>query len=127
MKKMPFVSFSTYHDVQRASQQFNANEETGPETRAQSPTHPRGILQDSDHQELLKAYKNHVIHFSPTLDEYYYQFATDQESEKDRCSRNESQVVTKSLLERREKGSDSWRLLRVNQLWIWTLEDSKSS
>ncbi|RSL46448.1 hypothetical protein CEP54_013846 [Fusarium duplospermum] len=91
--------------------------------------------------EDLKDSKIPVIHESPTLDEWYYQFATDEKSTKDRESRNRTQVVTKAIEGRKstedvdkstkendewteegEKNQPSeWTLLRVNQLWVWTI------
>lgn len=124
---MPFVSVSTYHKEHPVSQQnTNTDERNVPATTGQSSKDARGTMQDHDHQKLLRAYKDHVMHSSPTLDEYYYQFGTDGLSQKDRDLRNEEQVVTRSLLKEGEKKGDSWRLLRVNQLWVWTFGDGKS-
>lgn len=93
---MPFLSFSTYYREQ----------------------------QNDIHQKLFEAYRDEPIHCSPTLDEFYYQFATGPEYLEDQSSRNEGQIVTKFLHE--EGVNDSWSLLRVSQLWIWILGDSKS-
>ncbi|KAF5012599.1 hypothetical protein FDECE_1366 [Fusarium decemcellulare] len=73
-----------------------------------------------NYRSLLAAYKGSVIHESPTLDEWYYHFATDKKSADDQNHRNETQIVTKFL------GRDTpgrWTLLRVNQVWVWTIED----
>lgn len=76
-------------------------------------------------RRVLDDYEDSVVHGSPTLDEWYYHFAGDADSNTNRQDRNENQVVTKSL-----KGDVSkdmhWPLVRVNQLWIWTLGDSES-
>ncbi|KAL2675550.1 hypothetical protein Neosp_011737 [[Neocosmospora] mangrovei] len=47
--------------------------------------------------EGLNDAKNPVIHESPTLDEWYYHFASDEKSMRDRNSRNRTQVVTKAI------------------------------
>lgn len=93
--------------------------------------------------ERLDDSKSSVIHESPTLDEWYYQFATDKSSKDDRDRRNESQVVTramkgrestKAVVERTKEGKKGakkdgkkepgeWTLIRVNQLWAWTIAD----
>ncbi|KAG6368369.1 hypothetical protein INS49_002574 [Diaporthe citri] len=63
----------------------------------------------------------YIIHRSPTLDEWYYHFdLSDLESTKDKDQRNESQVVHK-YLPKDDKKQTHWPLIRVNQLWIWTL------
>ncbi|KAM0544379.1 hypothetical protein ACHAPJ_011838 [Fusarium lateritium] len=71
---------------------------------------------------LLQAYDGSVIHGSPTLDEWYYHFADDRESTKDKIYRNQTQVVSKSL-EADISKLTHWPLLRVNQLWIWTIDN----
>ncbi|KAG5810588.1 hypothetical protein H9Q74_005719 [Fusarium xylarioides] len=75
------------------------------------------------HAKLVGAYPKMAVHYSPTLDEWYYHFATDEASE-DRKYRNENQVVTKSLKsERSGSETEHWRLIRINQLWMWTIGD----
>ncbi|KAK7706280.1 hypothetical protein SLS64_007619 [Diaporthe eres] len=95
---------------------------------------------EDDYHKLLEAYKSGVIHGSPTLDEWYYHFGTGKKSTKDKDHRNRTQVVTKFLkdnksTEERDEstkpiqgdkdkagGLGQWPLLRVNQLWVWTLK-----
>lgn len=92
--------------------------------------------------ELVAAYPiTSAVHGSPTLDEWYYHFQKDDEtSDKDRLHRNMNQVVTKYQRRRklREKNghknggfvshcsSGELSLLRVNQIWIWIIGNSKS-
>ncbi|KAK1488528.1 hypothetical protein CABS01_02158 [Colletotrichum abscissum] len=94
---------------------------------------------EKDYKSLLEAYEAHspqsVIHKSPTLDEWYYHFAKNQKSADDRDHRNRNQVVTKYWRreETREQTGQSevssmasgftgeLTLLRVNQVWIWTI------
>ncbi|KAF9768912.1 hypothetical protein IL306_013735, partial [Fusarium sp. DS 682] len=83
------------------------------------------------YEYLMEKYKgkDKQQHGSPTLDEWYYQFSQeDPEAISDQISRNESQVVSKYLKENEKKkttGSPSepnqWTVVRVNQLWIWTV------
>ncbi|RSL47701.1 hypothetical protein CEP53_009834 [Fusarium sp. AF-6] len=123
---MPYFCFSTqYRDETSLSEKqkkFNAMKTT---------------------YEGLKDSKSPVIHESPTLDEWYYQFATDEKSTKDRKSRNRTQIVTKALEGRKgteeddealeesdrstkegeENEPEKWTLLRINQVWAWTISD----
>ncbi|EWY84207.1 hypothetical protein FOYG_13970 [Fusarium oxysporum NRRL 32931] len=83
------------------------------------------------YEELQDKYegKDKQQHGSPTLDEWYYQFAQgDNEARDDQNSRNESQVVSKYLKENPETNDtpcvtepNQWTVVRVNQLWIWTI------
>ncbi|XDG03915.1 hypothetical protein ABKA04_003530 [Annulohypoxylon sp. FPYF3050] len=74
------------------------------------------------HRELLDTYKGRVVHGTPTLDESYYHFAKDGRSQADRRDRNKTQVVTK-ILQPYEENSPFWTLLRVNQLWVWVINN----
>ncbi|KAM0264853.1 hypothetical protein ACHAPA_008102 [Fusarium lateritium] len=78
---LPYFCFSTCHNEAR--------------DKLKDPTKLKA------YQELLVAYNGLVIHESPTLDEWYYHFAKDdQKSVNDRNTRNQEQVVTKFLKER---------------------------
>lgn len=64
---------------------------------------------------------------SSTLDEWYYHFDPDDpESMEDKVKRNGSQVVRNYLPEADVK-KNHWPLIRVNQLWAWTIGNSMSS
>ncbi|OHE90925.1 hypothetical protein CORC01_13780 [Colletotrichum orchidophilum] len=64
------------------------------------------------------------VHYSPTLDEHYYHFAKeDVASHEDRDLRNENQVVTKYLHPNGLDNLSKWQVIRVNQLWAWTIRD----
>ncbi|KAF5692443.1 hypothetical protein FDENT_2965 [Fusarium denticulatum] len=83
------------------------------------------------YEELLESYngKNEQQHGSPTLDEWYYQFAQDdKEAIDDQRERNKNQVVSKYLKENEDGSRASklhqWTVVRVNQLWIWTVADN---
>lgn len=87
------------------------------------------------YEELQDKYegKDKQQHGSPTLDEWYYQFAQgDDEARDDQNSRNESQVVSKYLKENPETNDtpsvtepNQWTVVRVNQLWIWTISKGR--
>ncbi|KAI8266742.1 hypothetical protein K4K58_009250 [Colletotrichum sp. SAR11_239] len=74
------------------------------------------------YQKLLDEYRGKIVHGSSTLDESYYHFGEDPESTKDKTRRNKSQVVTESWQKDTKLGS-YWLLIRVNQLWIWTINN----
>ena len=114
---MPYLTFST--EVQ--------DETDKPDTKDQ----PEGALErlkkaKGRYKELIRQYRGEVVHGSPTLDEAYYHFASDPQSDANRRNRNETQVVTKSLRSAEKRGDKHlsyWKLLRVNQLWIWVIDD----
>ncbi|KXH50150.1 hypothetical protein CSIM01_07374 [Colletotrichum simmondsii] len=77
----------------------------------------------SPRQVLFDAYKG-FIHGSPTLDEYYHHFTEDPESMADQAMRNRDQVVMKHWQKQvrlKDEEITTWPLLRVGQLWIWTI------
>ncbi|RSL93024.1 hypothetical protein CDV31_014904 [Fusarium ambrosium] len=117
---MPYLYFSTYH--QSESGEKTADEQT---VRPKDPSGVEQNIQDELKmlQSLFKAYKHSVIHQPTTLDEFYYQFASDEESIKDRNSRNKDQVITRCLQSRGVKTPRYWPLLRVSQLWVWTINN----
>ncbi|KAF5641479.1 ankyrin unc44 [Fusarium tjaetaba] len=97
----------------------------------------RELKEAHDHyEELQEKYKDKdkPQHGSPTLDEWYYQFAqSDPDATEDQESRNENQVVSKYLKQVKEADDttdsrdtidldeNQWTVVRVNQLWIWTI------
>ncbi|KAF4957902.1 hypothetical protein FGADI_2731 [Fusarium gaditjirri] len=99
---MPYLSFSKYA--------------VGPITDEQKE---RKVL----FEKLLQAYKDDALHRSATLDESYYQFGPDRESKKDQDDRNKTQVVTKYLKGEKGESDDAFTLIRVKQLWVWTILD----
>ncbi|KAH7153350.1 hypothetical protein EDB81DRAFT_946222 [Dactylonectria macrodidyma] len=109
---MPFLSFSDYHFGPASTA-----------TQPGKPVEPQAVEEIKQREELFTAYKDSVIHGSPTLDEYYYHFGEDDESRKEQCTRNKTQVATKFLQQPDAKESEFCRLLRVNQLWAWTVGD----
>lgn len=119
---MPFLSFATQtEDLHNCHQDSNQEADKGRDGPGQKS------------ERLIKAYKGSVIHSSATLDEVYYHFdLNDTEAQKDRKERNRSQVVTRQLVPTKEKSrlpgeprAEPWPLLRVNQIWIWTIDNSK--
>ncbi|UQC90706.1 uncharacterized protein CLUP02_16236 [Colletotrichum lupini] len=77
-----------------------------------------------DFQDILNGYyqsRGSVVHDAPTLDEHYYHFAADEESQRDRGHRNKNQVFTKYQQE--NKTGEPLGLIRISQLWAWTIED----
>ncbi|RSL54692.1 hypothetical protein CEP54_009739 [Fusarium duplospermum] len=113
---MPYLYFSTYHQSESGGQVAATTNPSYHERRLQDEIRMR--------EELFKAYENSVIHQPTTLDEFYYQFASDEDSVIDRNSRNKDQVVTRYLLGGDIEKQRLWPLLRVGQLWIWTIDES---
>ncbi|KAF5691998.1 ankyrin repeat protein [Fusarium circinatum] len=73
--------------------------------------------------KLLQAYKDDPLHRSATLDESYYHFGPDEESREDRDDRNRTQVVTGYLEKEIGESDQTLTLIRVKQLWVWTILD----
>jgi hypothetical protein len=67
------------------------------------------------HKELMKAYKEQVVHESRTLDQYYYSCLPNTDH------RDDDQVVTRYF---KLKGGVKRRMLRVDQLWLWVIDES---
>lgn len=95
------------------------------ERAGDKPVPPREL-----YQGLLKAYKGDLIHGSRTLDESYYHSLADME---DMNHRNSDQVVTKRAQHLRIKAKEGKRpnkslsklpMLRVDQLWLWVIDES---
>ncbi|KAF5720983.1 ankyrin [Fusarium mundagurra] len=110
---MPYLSYSTHC--------CHWDGRLVPESRHLKEAHEH----DDELQDKYQG-KDKQQHGSPTLDEWYYQFAQeDDEAVKDQNSRNESQVVSKYLKENEgrseSKHPNQWTVVRVNQLWIWTI------
>ncbi|RMI95255.1 hypothetical protein CDV36_016417, partial [Fusarium kuroshium] len=117
---MPYLYFSTYH--QSESDDHTARDHMASK---EGPSKDEKRVRDEImiRQELFKAYEDSVIHQPATLDEFYYQFASDADSLRDQNSRNKDQVVTKYLQGRDFGKQRFWPLLRVSQLWVWTIDE----
>ncbi|SCO82806.1 uncharacterized protein FRV6_07019 [Fusarium oxysporum] len=122
---MPYLSFSTYCPD---GEEYHKEDQTHKsKTHKEEPeVHEACKKAKERYENLLGEYNGSAFHGFPTLDEWYYQFAPDDksklESEDDRQVRNKSQVITKGLNPYGIK-SEHWRLLRVNQLWLWAIGD----
>ncbi|KAM0497316.1 hypothetical protein ACHAP8_006806 [Fusarium lateritium] len=125
--EMPYLSFSSYHkeDENNLVKPCDPEQhyERGDAITGASDMHKTAELRRYQRRLLLQAYEEETqpIHSSPTLDEYYYHFRMSGKSREQRVARNETQVVTKELYKSGEKGEKVWTLLRVNQLWAWTI------
>lgn len=115
-RKMPFLAID----------QHKAGDEPGTTLRDKRGV-PAHSSKGSKRRRLFEVYRQSIIHDSPTLDEFYYHFASDEKSENDRCSRNKTQVVTKYFHPNGVEDVDSWSFLRVSQLWAWTIGDGRLS
>ncbi|KAL3291157.1 ankyrin repeat protein [Colletotrichum asianum] len=122
---MPFLVVGQY-DHEKEHTQHDGTPEATSFPRPQSMEQPELAFQ---RQDLFSAYKTSVLHDSPTLDEHYYHFAEDKDSARDRLDRNVTQVITKYLSPgskvggKRQKPQKPQTILRVSQLWAWTIGD----
>lgn len=120
--KMPYLYPSTYHRSESGEQTTNDPSDNQTQETAQDEEKVPGEIKMR--QELFKAYESSTIHQPATLDEFYYQFASDAESVQDRKLRNKDQAITKYLVHEDIEKQRFWPLLRVGQLWIWTIDNS---
>ncbi|VUC29858.1 unnamed protein product [Clonostachys rosea] len=146
---MPFLSFSTHFQSSTSHNIPNSDEKNDKKNRrstgkeAKDPEVGKQLEElefaHEEYHRLIDAYRDAVIHGSATLDEAYYHFASkashdgkeshdDQDSHDDQERRNKEQIVTK-LWERTNNKTagpnEPWPILRVNQLWIWIINDKK--
>ncbi|KAG4275635.1 hypothetical protein FPRO04_14341 [Fusarium proliferatum] len=75
-----------------------------------------------EYTNLLECYKQNVIHGSRTLDEFFYHFAQDAKLKSEMQRRNGDQVVTREITGP-TKGLEYWTILRVDQLWLWVVDE----
>lgn len=79
---------------------------------------------EPEYQQLLEDYSDTVIHGSRTLDEFYYHSCEDENLRRDILTRNEDQVLSKTI-HGYVSNLSSWVLLNVDQVWIWVVDESK--
>lgn len=127
---MPYFSYSMHcckTDDDGKGEECNQSENTHGSSETQDSTDKESRKKcynaRRSSKQLLDCYEGHTIHRSSTLDEWYYHFRSDPDSQKDRKDRNKTQVATKSLPFNPDK-SIHWPLIRVNQLWLWTIDKS---
>ncbi|CVK98105.1 uncharacterized protein FMAN_12205 [Fusarium mangiferae] len=75
------------------------------------------------YEKLQQVHKDDALHRSATLDESYYHFGPEKESRDDQDDRNRTQVVTEYLKGEKGESEHAFTLIRVKQLWVWTLLD----
>lgn len=128
---MPYLSYSMHSwkfDDDKNDEERSRHTKEHFRTPAQGPRERVAEKYDDDRKKdehLLYCYKKHVIHAPATLDEWYYHFPIDDDSQNDRRHRNETQVVSEHMLEgTRAVYGSHWPLVRVNQLWMWNIDKS---
>ncbi|KAI1503431.1 hypothetical protein F5X99DRAFT_425633 [Biscogniauxia marginata] len=105
------------------SEEVESEEVESEEVESEEKDHLSQLNKKRDeYNDLLSLYDNKEIHGSRTLDEFYYQFNSDQGyKQKDIDKRNRDQIVTKWLHDDLGNTPTSWILLRVDQLWLWII------
>lgn len=73
---------------------------------------------------LTKAYEGKTVHRSLSLDEFHYQRPRDEEFQDRIKNRNKDQVINKELNDWKKDGRSA-TIVRVNQLWLWVVNESK--
>lgn len=125
---MPYFTFSTQHQDDR-------EKEVSQLEPSEQDKSPKKLSEAKDeYRELISAYEkvDGIVHGSATLDESYYHFDSNDSngglSSTECLKRNKSQVVTKRLEDNdnfAETDKSIWELVRVNQVWAWTIGKSK--
>lgn len=89
------------------------------------------ITEAKAYQNLFEAYrdKESIIHGSRTLDEFFYHSLSDTGAQRDLEIRNKDQVTTKRIQHviKHVGGHGEWTIIRIDQLWLWIVDDSKHS
>ncbi|KAF3810601.1 Protein fem-1-like A-B [Colletotrichum gloeosporioides] len=122
-KKLSIIKESTPSNLMAAVQQIDKDLKyvEDPKEKKEVEYTKKLFKARKTYQKLLDEFKGKTIHGSSTLDESYYHFGEDPESAKDKVRRNKSQVVTD--IWRTEELGSYWLLVRVNQLWVWTINN----
>ncbi|KAL9109115.1 MAG: hypothetical protein Q9227_006206 [Pyrenula ochraceoflavens] len=83
------------------------------------PDHAQVLCKET-YKQLIDAYNGKIIHKSRSLDQFYYQTLENM------SERDADQVATRYITGKREtevqKLSD-WTILRVDQLWLWVIDE----
>lgn len=70
---------------------------------------------------LEEQYQDKILHGSRTLDQFYYYSLPNTDY------RDATQVVTKYIEERNESEKELKTILKVDQLWLWVIDESTFS
>lgn len=88
-------------------------------------SYPEGVQVPSHrkYEDLIKVYKEKMIHGSRSLDQFYY------DSLPNLSDRDAGQVVTRYLTGGKRQHEvqklKDWPFLTVNQLWLWVIDESR--
>lgn len=104
---MPYLTFGTLP--------YNLN----PKQKTQK--YPTDLLANWRHRDLMSTYQGKVVHASQTLDQFYYHSLSNTDE------RDVDQVVTRYIegTKRKDEWSNNLTILRVDQLWLWVVNNSK--
>lgn len=83
-----------------------------------------GPFENTPHDKNLEdEHKGGILHQSRTLDQFYHSIQDDTRA------RDKDQVFTRyvdpELRQKLERGDTNFDILRVNQLWLWVIDESK--
>lgn len=151
---MPYLRFSTEIDPDEIGAAGEIGETKVGETEAEETEAERlhKVHQARNrHKEFLETHRDDIVHGSRTLDEFYYQHLLKsgnghepadesskekQEDEnrqqkqdrfaKDLENRNMNQVTSRYFYGDKIKNGGHWDILRVDQLWMWIIDDGKT-
>lgn len=121
--------FRTLRTLRQLTQAAHPKIET-PHNSSESSSPQLSLIAEAEtYQNLFKAYRHRgsIIHGSRTLDEFFYHSLTDTEVQADLEVRNKDQVTTKRIRHaiKHGGGHGDWTIIRVDQLWLWIVDNSK--
>lgn len=73
------------------------------------------------YDKLEEQYKNKVLHGPRTLDQFYYYSLSDT------SHRDDTQVVSRYFEEHSGSEKKPKKILEVDQLWLWVIDESRLS
>ena len=81
-----------------------------------------GLLADRRYEALMSAYQWKIVHASQILDRFYYHTLSNTDEQ------DVGQVVTRCIegTKQKDKWSNKLTILRVDQLWLWVVDNSKN-
>ncbi|KAH0565988.1 hypothetical protein GP486_000615 [Trichoglossum hirsutum] len=110
---MPYITFSSLDHFSKEDETSKDKKKQKDEDHAAESNEAAYVLNlDS---ELMEAYRGQVVHTSRSLDQYYYSSLLDTKF------RDSDQVVTRYF---RDKQGERKRMLRVDQLWLWVIDEN---
>jgi hypothetical protein len=83
----------------------------------------RKLREWEDKENWLKTTYGREVYHSRTLDEFYY-YAAKHTEQRD-CDQIVTKFIDKQLQRKPDQRGESFEILRVDQLWLWVIDEGK--